>query len=170
MWQIWVNSTRLDPYPNWPEPILNSLKMTRFDPFWPAIRLTRPACFAMSSCCPHCVAHFIFFPMLSSPSLTKFNHSQSHCTCIFQKMITVLTAVYFRQTTCPNSPSQHLGHHQTLYCDDVPHNLVQLVRSWWGVPSVLMYNFLFNHLFDGILRNWPFGLAKILDKYHQTSD
>ena len=79
-------------------------------------------------------------------------------------MITVLTVVYFRQTTCPNSPSQHLGHHQTFCCDDVLTIWCSLRRSWWGVPSVLVYNFLFNHLFDGILRNWSFGLAKI-NKY-----
>ena len=38
------------------------------------------------------------------------------------------------------------------------------IKKLMRVPRVLVYNFLFNHLFDGILRNWSFGLAKI-NKY-----
>ena len=81
------NTGQPDPQPDWSKPLFNPLKMTCFDQWldWPNPNPTRLTCFAMSSYCPHCVAHFIFFPMLSSPSLTKFNHSQSHCTLYFSK-------------------------------------------------------------------------------------
>ena len=96
----------------------------QLDPTWPVTRLTRSTCFTMSSCCPHCVAHFIFIPLL------------------------ILTV---RQTTSPDPSTQHLGHTRlsvtTIRCS--------LRRSWWGVPRVLVYNFVFNHLFESILRNWP---------------
>ena len=52
MWKIRVNSTWLDPQPDWPEPVFNRLKMTRFDlqPIWLVTQPdpTRRAHFAMS--------------------------------------------------------------------------------------------------------------------------
>ena len=79
------------------------------------------------SCCPHCVAHFIFIPLLSSPS------GKPQVQILLPNILA--------------TPDFLLWQFFTIRCS--------LRRSWWGLPGVLVYNFVFNHLFGSILRNWP---------------